>query len=253
MLADMTQTPLTHPSPTRLPVAGTTPDPAAFTHVAIWIFDLDNTLYPAACNLFAQIDRRMTQFIAERFDLPWDEARRKQKHYFQTYGTTLRGLMLDHQIEPDAFLDFVHDIDVSLVDAAPVLDQALARLPGRKLIHTNGSVRHAENVLDRLGIARHFEAIYDIVAADYVPKPDPRPYSDLVRRHGVAPASALMVEDIARNLAPAAGLGMTTLWVASGIDWARPERSAGAEAHIHHVTEDLPAWLEALSTGLAGL
>lgn len=236
---------------TVLPPSTRTPDPAAFSHVRVWIFDLDNTLYPAACDLFTQVSRRMTEFISARFDLPWEEARGMQRHLFQSHGTTLRGLMTEHDVDPVAFLDYVHDIDVSPVDPTPDLALSLSRLPGRKLIYTNGSVAHAHNVLERLGCRDRFEAIFDIVAAGYVPKPDPRPYRDMVARFGVDPGEAVMVEDIARNLAPAAALGMTTVWVASEADWARPDRGGvGAGRHIHHVTDDLVAWLAALAGGL---
>ncbi len=233
---------------TEIPPATTSPDPAAFAHVRTWIFDLDNTLYPASCDLFAQVDQRMTEFIARRFDMETEQARALQKRYYREYGTTLRGLMLDHDMHPDEFLDYVHDIDVTPVPPTPALGDALDRLPGRKLIYTNGSHRHAENVMGRLGISNRFEAIFDIVAAGYVPKPDPRPYGDMVARHGVDPASAIMVEDIARNLVPAAALGMTTLWVVSESDFARA--GIGAGRHVHHATDDLVAWLTHLAGGL---
>jgi putative hydrolase of the HAD superfamily len=236
---------------TVLPPATTTPDPAAFSHVRTWIFDLDNTLYPASCNLFSQVSRRMTEFIARRFDLPWEDALAMQKAYFRTHGTTLRGLMSEHDIDPDAFLRYVHDIDVSPVCPTPELDGALAALPGRKVVYTNGSVPHARNILDRLGCTGRFDAIFDIVAAGYVPKPDPRPYRQMIDLHSIDAASAVMVEDIARNLAPAAALGMTTVWVASEADWSRPDQGGiGAGTHIHHVTDDLVAWLLSLSRGL---
>lgn len=238
---------------TELPVATTAPDPSAFAHVRTWVFDLDNTLYPAACDLFAQIDRRMTEFIARRFDMEPQAAKALQKRYYREHGTTLRGLMIDHDLHPDEFLSFVHDIDVTPVPPSPALGEALDRLPGRKLVYTNGSTRHAENVMGRLGIADRFDAVFDIVAADYVPKPDPRPYEAFVRAHGVEPSSALMVEDIARNLAPAAALGMTTLWVVTEADFARPDLGGvGAGRHIHHATHDLVAWLRHVAGGLAG-
>jgi putative hydrolase of the HAD superfamily len=234
----MTQTP--HPAP-------------AFSHIDVWIFDLDNTLYPASSNLFAQIDQRMTEYIGEAFDLPWDEARRRQKQYFRDYGTTLRGLMVEHDIDPIAFMDYVHDIDVTPVAPSADLDAALGRLPGRKVIYTNGSSRHADNVLGRLGIARHFDLIYDIVAAEYVPKPDPRPYAELVEKYRIDPRRACMVEDIARNLVPAAALGMTTVWVRSEADYARPDRGGvGHGDHIHHAIDDLVEWLGDLTRDMGG-
>jgi putative hydrolase of the HAD superfamily len=160
----------------------------------------------------------------------------------------LRGLMLAHKIEPEAFLSFVHDIDCTVLDAAPRLDRALERLSGRKLIFTNGSERHAENVLARLGIARHFEGIFDIRAAGFVPKPQPECYKVMVERHAVDPRGALMVEDIHRNLVPAAAIGMTTLWVREDghPDTAVLGQDEADLTHVHHITDDLTAWLEQL-------
>jgi putative hydrolase of the HAD superfamily len=215
---------------------------ARLEQVKAWVFDLDNTLYPATASLFPQIDRRMRDFIAARHKLEEGEAFRLQKSYYREFGTTLRGLMLMHKIEPDQFLDYVHDIDHSVLERSPRLDAALQGLPGRKLIFTNGSHRHAEKVLDRLGMARHFEGIFDIKAAGYVPKPDPLTYKRMAERHGCDPRTSAMFEDIARNLKPAAELGMVTVWVRAGV----PELAHDTEdGHIDHVTEDLAAWLEA--------
>src|SRR5262249_31393832 len=156
----------------------------------VWLFDLDNTLYPASCNLFHQVDARMASFIAGELSITEDEARLLQKHFYRTYGTTLRGLMVEHNLPADRFLEFVHAIDVTPVPPSPALDVALGALHGRKLIFTNGSIRHAENVLERLGVGHRFDAIFDIVAANYVPKPDPAPYGAIVRQYGFDPALA---------------------------------------------------------------
>ncbi|MBM3597054.1 MAG: pyrimidine 5'-nucleotidase [Alphaproteobacteria bacterium] len=210
-----------------------------------WVFDLDNTLYPAACNLFAQVDWRITHFLAGFLKMEKEEARRIQKELARRYGTSMRGMMVEHGMPPGEFLRYVHDIDVTPVQPSPALDQALARLPGRKLIYTNGSTRHAENVMSRLGVGHHFAGIFDIVASDYVPKPDPAPYRALIDRHAITAKRAVMIEDIARNLIPAAQLGMTTVWVRTDHDFAR----FGADAaHIHHETDDLVTWLEAAPT-----
>ena len=216
----------------------------AFRHVDCWIFDLDNTLYPAACDLFVQVDRRIQRFVMDLFDMAPDDARRIQKSYFHEHGTTLNGLMRNHDVDPTEFLDFVHDIDVSPVPPNPDLDRLLAALPGDKLIYTNGSVAHAERVIDRLGVTRHFAGIFDIVAAEYRPKPEPAPYDELVRRFDVQPDRAAMVEDIARNLEPAHALGMTTVWIRSDHHW-----SGGSEddPYIHHVIDDLMDWLAAVA------
>ena len=216
----------------------------AFRHVDCWIFDLDNTLYPAACDLFLQVDKRIQSFIMNLFDMPPDEARRIQKSYFHEHGTTLNGLMRNHDVDPTEFLEFVHDIDVSPVPPNPDLGTLLAALPGEKLIYTNGSVAHAERVTGRLGVTHHFSGIFDIVAAEYRPKPEPAPYDELVRRFDVQPDRAVMVEDIARNLEPAHALGMTTVWIRSDHHW-----SGGSEddPFIHHVIDDLMDWLTAVA------
>jgi putative hydrolase of the HAD superfamily len=214
--------------------------------IAVWVFDLDNTLYPAACKLFDQVDRRMGAFIAEEFDLDADTARRMQKRYFHEDGTTLRGLMRHHGTDPTRFLDYVHEIDLTAMPADPLLEAALGRLPGRKLVFTNGSAAHADRVLGKLGIAEHFEAVVDIVASDYVPKPEPAAYDRLVERFSIDPSRAVMVEDIAANLEPAHRLGMTTVWLRHADDWAhRPVD----HPFVDHVIADLPAWL----ADLAGL
>jgi putative hydrolase of the HAD superfamily len=218
--------------------------------VDVWIFDLDNTLYSASSNLFPAIERRMGEFIARSLGVTPEEARRCQKRFFREHGTTLRGLMLEHAVDPLAFLDYVHAIDLSVITPSPALDRALDRLPGRKLVFTNASRRHAEGVMARLGIARHFEAIQDIIAADFLPKPDPRPYTRLLRCYDVDPVRACMVEDMAGNLIPAAALGMTTVWLRTDSAWGQP--AAGDLSHIHHVIDDLPAWLAALGTGAGG-
>jgi putative hydrolase of the HAD superfamily len=209
-------------------------------HVETWLFDLDNTLYPASCRLFDQIDRRMSSFICDFLKLDQDAARALQKRYLKDYGTTLRGLMINHQCPPQRFLDHVHAIDVSVVRPDSRLDGALERLPGRKLIFTNGSLAHAERVMARLGVARHFEQVFDIVAAEYWPKPQPDAYARLIRAHAIDPCRAALIDDLPRNLVPAADLGMTTVLVKTDGELAG-EPAEGD--HIHHVTEDLPGWL----------
>jgi len=166
----------------------------ALAHVAVWVFDLDNTLYPASCDLFAQIDRRMTAFIADFLGLADDQARALRKRYYRDHGTTLRGLMDNHHLDPGRFLDYVHDIDHSPVPPNPALARALDRLDARKVVFTNASRAHAERVLRRLGVADRFEAVFDIVAADYVPKPDPAPYRRLLERHAIDPRHAAVAE-----------------------------------------------------------
>ena len=208
-----------------------------------WLFDLDNTLYPATIDLFGQIDIKMRAYIAGFLGLDLDAAYALQKRYFEEYGTSMRGLMDRHGMDPTPFLAQVHDIDVSVLDPAPALSEALAGLPGRKLVFTNASVAHAERVLRRLGIDQHFHDVFDIVAAGFRPKPEPAIYRKLVDRHLIEPRRTVMVEDMARNLAPAAALGITTVWVRTGSEWG----AFGAEATaIHYVVEDLTSWLTAV-------
>jgi len=212
--------------------------------VEAWIFDLDNTLYPAECNLFAEVDERMGQFIADRLKLERVAARALQKKYFREYGTTLRGLMSEHDIDADEYLDFVHAVDLSPITPNPLLARAMADLPGRKFIHTNASSDYAARILERLDIDRYFDGLFDIRDAGFNPKPHVSGYEALIERHGVNPERAVMVEDIARNLIPASRLGMTTVWLPTGSDWS----ADGAEHdHIDHVIDDIGGWL----TGVA--
>jgi putative hydrolase of the HAD superfamily len=208
--------------------------------IETWIFDLDNTLYPAHCNLFAEAETRMARFIMSELDLDREAAHEMRRRFFLDHGTTLRGLMIEHGIEPKRFLDYVHEIDLSPVLADPALAAAIAALPGRKFVFTNGTVEYAERILARIGLTGHFVEIHDVIACDYLPKPHPSGYRRLVERHGIDPEMALMVEDMARNLPPAAAMGMTTAWVKTPKEWARE----GAEPHhIHHVVDDLTTWL----------
>ncbi|MFP6775001.1 MAG: pyrimidine 5'-nucleotidase [Alphaproteobacteria bacterium] len=212
-------------------------------NATVWVFDLDNTLYPAHCDVGAQLGQRMGAFVARYLDLPLDQARVLQKKYFYAHGTTLRGLMLEHDLAPDEYLDYVHDLDLSAIPLDDRLGPALQALPGRKVIYTNATNKHAHRVLGHLGIKHHFDGFFDIIDADFIPKPNQQPYEVLLRRHGIDPARAVMVEDIAQNLVPAAGLGMATVWVRGGRDIALTEEQAG---HVHHITDDLAAWLREL-------
>ncbi len=208
-----------------------------------WVFDLDNTLYPASTNLFAQVDVRMRDFISQYLGLDAEAARRLQKSYFHECGTTLRGLMTKHDMDPGPYLDYVHDIDISPVAASPMLDEALSALDGKKYIFTNASTAHAERVMERLGVANRFDGIFDIKDADYMPKPAPSIYDDFIKKFGVDPQSAVMVEDMARNLKPAFDLGMQCVWVKTDSDWGKPD---GDAEYIHHETDDLVAWLQGI-------
>lgn len=216
---------------------------AAFAHVRTWIFDLDNTLYPASSDLFALIDVRMTAYIQRLLGVEQAEAHRIQKAHFLEHGTTLSGLMRSHAIDPREFLDYVHDIEMDRIAEDRRLVEAMARLPGRKLIFTNGDATYAGRVLDRIGLTGAFEAIHDIHACAYRAKPDPQSYASLLTALAIDPATALFVEDMARNLVPAKALGMTTVWLNNGSEAG----NHGADpAMIDHEIADVGAWLHAI-------
>lgn len=210
------------------------------TRIDTWVFDLDNTLYSASTGVFAQIDARMKAFISRELGLSLSEAYTLQKKYFHAHGTTLRGLMLNHATDPDLFLDFVHDIDHSILAADQQLGNAIAALPGRKLVFTNATTYHAQRVIDRLEIGHLIEAIFDIRSAEYLPKPNAAPYHKMISDHAIDANSAAMFEDSSANLKPAAELGMTTVWVKH----PNPVHlDTGDHGHCHHTTENLTAWL----------
>ncbi len=210
------------------------------SHVDTWIFDLDNTLYHPSCRLFDQMHVRMSDFIIQHFGVDEVEAKRRRHHFYVKYGTTLRGLMVEHGLDPTAFLDYVHDIDYATVPANQHLGNALDKLPGRKLVFTNGTLGHAQRVLDRLGCATHFEAIYDIVDSSYIPKPDQRPYEKFLAVHGVDPTRSAFFEDLSENLLVPRSVGMKTVLVGTHDEALLP-------AHVDYVTDDLAEFLHGVS------
>jgi putative hydrolase of the HAD superfamily len=220
----------------------------SFARVEHWIFDLDNTLYPHHSNLFDQIDEKMTAYLSKLLQLGKEEARAVQKNYYRTYGTTLRGLMVEKGITPDDFLDFVHDIDHSVLEPDPKLDAIIAALPGHKYVFTNGTRKHAEAVLERLGVSTPFRHVFDIVSADLVPKPNGETYDKFLQLTGIDPTRAAMFEDLSRNLKVPYELGMlTTLIVPRGTrevfheDWELEGRD---DNHVLYVTDHLADFLE---------
>jgi len=223
----------------------------AFTHIDTWVFDLDNTLYPHHVNLWQQVDARIGEFVSAHLKISAEEARLIQKDYYRRYGTTMRGMMSEHGVVAADYLAYVHRIDHSPLQPNPAMGAAIARLPGRKLILTNGSTDHADKVLARLGIDTHFEAVFDIIAADLEPKPLPQTYRKFLALHDVDPTTSAMFEDLARNLVVPHELGMTTVLVAPDgsqdverEDWELEGRDA---AYVDHVTDDLTGFLERLS------
>ena len=214
-----------------------------FAGIDCWIFDLDNSLYPASCDLFALIDERMGLYVQRLTGCDAVEARRIQKGHFHGHGTTLAGLMAGHGTDPHDFLAFVHDIDLSRLTPDPDMPALLARLPGRRLVFTNGDAEYAARVLGALGLADSFDGIHDIHATSYVPKPKPDAYRSLCERFGIDPTRALFVEDMAKNLAPAKAIGMTTVWVNNGSE----QGGYGADRSFVDVEiADVADWLREL-------
>jgi len=232
--------PLTHSAPRKT-------GRSDFGRVDSWVFDLDNTLYPHHL-LWQQVDDRIRSFIVDFLKVSPDEAFRVQKDYYKRYGTTMRGLMTEHALNSDEYLDYVHEIDHSVLEPNPALGAILQKLPGRKLILTNGTRKHADAVMKKLEVHEHFEDIFDIVAAELEPKPSAKIYERFLARHQVDPAKAAMFEDLARNLAVPHALGMITVLVVPGDkpkvvreNWELEGRD---DPHIDHVTDDLTGFLQ---------
>jgi putative hydrolase of the HAD superfamily len=220
---------------------------SAFSHVDTWVFDLDNTLYPPDSALWPQIDERITAYIMELYGLDGLAARALQKYFYHRHGTTLKALLDQGDADPEHFMDFVHDIDRSSILHNHGLSDALGRLPGRKLILTNGSQKHAENTAKALGILQHFEGIFDIKAAGYIPKPHPVAYRIFFDKHGVDPRRAAMFEDLVKNLKTPHDVGMKTVLIVakSGIDDLRDdwERRQDTPPFVEYVTDDIAHFL----------
>jgi putative hydrolase of the HAD superfamily len=214
-----------------------------FRHVRDWVFDLDNCLYPASSGLFSLIDERMTAYIQRLLDCDPEEAHRVQKDHFHTHGTTLAGLMQNLEVDPHHFLEDVHDIPLDRIERNERLGAALARLPGRRFVFTNGDAPYARRVLEAIGVYERFDDLHDIHASSYRPKPDPHGYELMCERFGIDPGRALLVDDMAQNLKPGKVLGMTTVWVDNGSE----RGSHGAEeGFIDHRIADVGKWLETI-------
>ncbi|WP_338465927.1 pyrimidine 5'-nucleotidase [Novosphingobium sp. ZN18A2] len=212
--------------------------------VDCWIFDLDNTLYPPSTRLFDQIDVRMGNYIADLLGCDGQEARRIQKLYFHDHGTTLSGLMHNHGVPPHDFLGYVHDIDLAPLASAPRLAPLIDRLPGRRIVFTNGDEPYARRVLSALDLEKGFEAVWDIHAMEYRPKPEQSAYSGMVEALNIDPTRSVFIEDMARNLAPAKAMGMQTVWLDLATDWGDRAKD---DAAIDLVIGDLAEWLAALA------
>ncbi len=207
-----------------------------------WVFDLDNTLYSAECNLFDQVDKKITEFVQQFLNLEREEARGLQKEYLLEHGTTLNGLMTNHNVDPEEYLTHVHAIDFTPIERDDKLRKAIQNLEGRKLVFTNADKPYAQNIMKRLGIDDLFEDIFGIVEADLRPKPHMPVYEDFVTKYDVDPSKAVMFEDMVRNLKPAHALGMATVWINTGTVWGEADYSADI---VHAEAPNLTDWLHA--------
>jgi putative hydrolase of the HAD superfamily len=217
-----------------------------FSRIRDWIFDLDNCLYPASSGLFDLIDERMAAYIQRLLDCPPEEAKRVQKAHFHQHGTTLAGLMKDHEIDPHDFLTDVHDVPLDRVQPDDRLSRLLPLLPGRRFVFTNGDAPYARRVLERIGVGEHFDDLHDIHASGYRAKPDPHGYELLCERFGIDPGEALLVDDMVQNLGPAKALGMTTIWVDNGSE--RGNHNYDDRIVDQRIT-DVGDWLESILGG----
>ena len=212
--------------------------------IKYWIFDLDNTLYSGKTRVFEQVDKKMSKYISEKLNVSVDEAKKIQKNYFHKYNTTLNGMIKNHKINANEFLEFVHDIDIDFLQRDPKLAKEIEKLDGIKIIFTNGSKKHALNVTKRLGVDQLFDDIFDIVDCDFVPKPLIEPYKKLVKKHKIDPKLCVLVEDIARNLKPAYEMGMKTVWIENDEPWA----SKFSDSHfINYKTNNLTEFLRKIN------
>ena len=207
-----------------------------------WIFDLDNTLYSADSGIFQQVHKLMGKFIVEHLNVNINEAKNIQRKYYKKHGTTLRGLMDNHGIDPDSFLEEVHKLDYSIVSPNLKLAKNLENLNGKKFIFTNANKKHADIILDKLQIANLFEGIFDIKMANYIPKPEIQTYEKLIETYNINPNKTIMFDDIAKNLVPASKIGFTTVWIDVGHENFSDD-IASSKKYLDHQTKDLSNWL----------
>ena len=188
--------------------------------IKYWLFDLDNTLYSGQTKVFDQVDKKMSKFISEKLNVNIKEARKIQKSYFHEYNTTLNGMIKNHQIDANEFLEFVHDVNLDFLKKDKFLENEIMKLDGKKIIFTNGSKAHAKNVTQKIGIDKLFDGVFDIVDSGFIPKPSKEPYKKIIENYKIEPQYCIFFEDIARNLKPAHELGMKTVWIKNEEPWA---------------------------------
>ena len=214
------------------------------TKIKYWIFDLDNTLYSGDTKVFDQVDKKMSKFISEKLNVSIDEAKKIQKNYFHEYNTTLNGMIKNHEIDANEFLEFVHDVNLDFLKANKPLEEEITKLNGQKFIFTNGSKAHVANVTKRIGIEKLFDGVFDIVESDFIPKPSIEPYKKIIEKFKIEPQYSIFIEDIARNLKPAHELGMKTVWIKNDEPWAAKYSDSD---FINYKTDNLAQFLKEIN------
>ncbi len=213
-------------------------------NIKYWIFDLDNTLYSGDTKVFDQVDKKMSKFISDKLGVSIEEAKKIQKNYFYEYNTTLNGMIKNHKIDADEFLEFVHDVNLDFLKADKPLEKEISNLNGKKFIFTNGSRAHAANVTKRIGIEKLFDGVFDIVESEFIPKPSVEPYKKIIEKYKIDPQYSIFIEDIARNLKPAYDLGMKTVWIKNDEPWAAKFSDSD---FINYKTDNLANFLKEIN------
>ncbi len=212
--------------------------------IKYWIFDLDNTLYSGQTKVFSEVDKKMSAFISKKMNIDLIQAKKIQKKYFYESGTTLSGLMKHDGIDPHEFLKFVHDIDISWLPKDLFLREELIKIKEKKYIFTNGSNAHVENVTKQLGIEGLFDGIFDIVDANFIPKPRIDPYQKIIKKFNLDPKKSILIEDIAHNLEQAKNLGMKTCWLENDESFAKKDAD---KPYIDYKIKSLPSFLQKIN------
>ena len=214
------------------------------TKIKYWIFDLDNTLYSGQTKVFSEVDKKMSSFISKKFNVDLVEAKKNQKEYFYEYGTTLSGLTKKKNIDPNEFLEFVHDIDISWLPEDKILKEELIKIKDKKYIFSNGSHAHIKNVTIQLGIYGLFDGAFDITDADFVPKPHIDPYKKMIKKFKLDSKQSILIKDIAHNSEQAKNLGMKTCWLENNEAFAKKDAD---KPYIDYKINSLPSFLQKIN------
>ena len=213
-----------------------------------WIFDLDNTLYSADSGIFQQVHKLMGEFISNNLNMNLEEAKKLQSKYYKQHGTTLRGLMDNHGVDPDHFLAEVHKLDYSIVGPNKMLNQELDKLKGRKIIYTNANKQHVTDVLEKIELSNYFDEIFDIKMANYVPKPELKAYEQIIDLFNINASTSAMFDDIAKNLVPAKKVNFTSVWIDAGYENFSDDIEASKQ-YLDYETRDLSLFIKNVNEG----